>query len=194
MRCVIGVTGGTGCGKSTVSSILKELGAKIIDADIVSREIVKKGQPALAEIKETFGGGVILADGSLDRKKLGAIVFADKKKLDILNKITHKYIIEEITKAELSFKDGIFIIDAALLFQTGLDKLCNKTISVVSGEDVRMKRLNERDGLTLNEAKNRISSQENEIYYKNHSDYVIENNGTIDELKSETERILKEIM
>ena len=141
MKFILGVTGGTGSGKSTVCEYLKEKGAKIIDADIVAREIVMKGKPALFEIEEAFGSDVLFSDGSLDRKKLGKIVFASSEKLNILNGITHKYIIEEIKNRVSESDENLVIIDAALLFETELFKLCHKTVAVTADKKEREKRI-----------------------------------------------------
>ena len=194
MKLIIGITGGTGSGKSTVSSYLKEKGAEIIDADIVAREIVMPGKKALSEIIEAFGKSVILPDGCLDRKKLGAIVFSDSEKLNILNDITHKYIIEEIEARISKKQNGLIVIDAALLFQTKLFELCDKTISVLADENVRKIRIMNRDGLSEESAKNRISSQPDDCFYQGKSDYIMFNNGEVDSIKIETDRILKELM
>lgn len=194
MKLVIGITGGTGSGKSTVCSVMKQRGAKIIDADIVAREITEKGKPALSEIERAFGKDVLFPDGSLDRKKLGAVVFSDNEKLNILNGITHKYIIDEIEKTVRSSTCGILVIDAALLFQTGLDRLCDKTVAVTAKEDVRQRRIARRDGLSAKTAKDRIASQDDDAYYRQRADYAIVNDKGLIELKSEAERILKELM
>lgn len=192
MKFVLGITGGTGSGKTTVTSYLKEKGAFVVDADVVAREIVSVGMPALFEIEEAFGN-VFLSDGSLDRKKLGSIVFADSKKLNILNNITHKYIIEDI-KNKISQNEGFIIIDAALLFQTELFKLCDKTLLVLADKEKRQNRIINRDSLSEDAAKNRIASQEDYENLKFRSDYVLENSGTIEDLKNKVDLIVKEIM
>ena len=194
MKIVIGVTGGTGSGKSTVSSYLKERGAKIIDADIVARKIVMPGETALSEIEKSFGKEVILPDGCLDRKKLASIVFSDGERLNILNSITHKYIIADISRTLSETEENIAVIDAALLFQTELHKLCDKTIAVIADEKVRKERIINRDGLSEELAQNRISSQEPNSFYEERGDYVLVNDGKFDCLKIEIERILKELM
>ncbi|MBR2500729.1 MAG: dephospho-CoA kinase [Clostridia bacterium] len=194
MKKVLGITGGTGSGKGTVSQILKEKGVKIIDADLVARKIVMPSMPALAEIKEAFGEEVILPDGTMDRKKVGEIVFSDSEKLSILNNITHKYIIAEI-KSFLSENDGVLGIDAALLFQTELYLLCDKTLCVLAPQSLRQKRIEIRDNLSSELAINRISSQESEDYYRQRADYILENDGSLEDLKKKIEEIIcKEIM
>lgn len=192
MKFVLGITGGTGSGKTTVTSYLKEKGAFVIDADVVAREIVSVGMPALLEIKEAFGD-VFFKDGSLNRKKLGNIVFSDSEKLNILNNITHKYIIEDIKNKVLK-NDGFIIIDAALLFQTELFKLCDKTLLVLADKEKRQNRIINRDSLSKETAKNRIASQEDYEKLRDCSDYVLENSGTLEDLKNKVDLIVKEIM
>ena len=117
---VIGLTGGSGSGKTAIASLLQKKGIDIIDADIIAREIVKKGEPALDEIVEEFGGDILLSSGELDRKKLGSIVFTNKEKLKNLNKITHKYITKIIMQNLSKHASEIVVIDAALLKESGL--------------------------------------------------------------------------
>lgn len=191
---IVGVTGGTGSGKSTICAYFKEKGAKIIDADIIAREIVKKDMPALFEIEEVFGSDVFNSDGSLDRKKLGKIVFASAEKLNILNGITHKYIIKEIKNRVCSCNGEMVVIDAALLFETELFRLCDKTIAVTAPENERKRRILKRDSLDVQTAKNRISSQKENSFYEEHSDYVIVNDGDLDSLKFKADEVLKELM
>lgn len=191
---VLGVTGGTGSGKSTVCEYLKENGAKIIDADIVAREIVMKGKPALLEIEEAFGSEVLFSDGSLDRKKLGKIVFASGEKLNILNRITHKYIIEEIKNRVNEAEEKLVVIDAALLFETELFKLCQKTLAVLADKKEREKRILKRDSIESETAKNRIASQKESEFYETHSDYVIVNDAGVEELKYQVNELIKELM
>ncbi len=193
MKKVLGITGGTGSGKSTVAEILKSNGALVVDADIVARKVVKSGKPALSEIEEKFGRGVILSDGELDRKKLGQIVFSDSKKLSILNDITHKYIIADI-KSFVEENDGFLVIDAALLFQTELYKLCDKTLCVLASKSLRQERIEKRDNLSSELAKNRIFSQNEEEYYRQRADYVLVNDGSIEDIKNKAESIVKEIL
>ncbi len=190
----IGVTGGTGSGKSTVCSYLKEKGAKIIDADALAREIVEKGKPALSEIVEAFSDEILLSDGSLDRKKLGEIVFASSEKLNILNEITHKYIIEEIKKRVSNSEAALTVIDAALIFETELFKLCDKTIAVVAKKKEREKRIIKRDALSDRVAKNRIASQKENDFYEKNSDFVIVNDGDLSDLELKIDEVLKELM
>ena len=175
MKYVIGITGGTGAGKSVVSNYLKEKGATIIDADILSREITKEGGIALPEIDKAFPG--VIKDGVLDRKALGRIVFSDSGKLYVLNEITHKYI-KKLTEEGIENADGLIILDAPLLFEAGEDKLCDKVIFVTADEDVRIKRIMVRDNLSFEDAKNRIDAR-NLAPIMEKCDLLIKNNGDV---------------
>jgi len=178
MKYIIGLTGGTGAGKSAVSNFLESKGATVIDADKLSREITKENGVALPEINEAFPG--VIKDGILDRKALGRIVFSDKEKLLILNKITHKYIIK-LTEEKISEATGLIILDAPLLFEAGEEALCDKVIFVRADDDVRIKRIMERDNLTYEEAKMRIDAR-NLLPIMEKCDFVAENNGDVEGL------------
>jgi len=184
---ILGITGGSGTGKSTVSRMLEEKGFYIIDADKVAREIVEVGMPALAEIKEYFGESVIKEDNSLDRRALAGIVFNDKNSLAKLNEITHKYITEEIDKRLSEFGGEWAVIDAPLLFESGIGDKCDLILSVVADYDVRKERIIKRDSLSQQQAEQRINAQKDKQFYIEKSDFVIENNGSEYELKREVE-------
>ena len=175
MKYIIGITGGTGAGKSVVSAYLKKRGAAIIDADALSREITKEGGIALPEIDKAFPG--VIKDGVLDRKALGRIVFSDSGKLSVLNEITHKYI-KKLTEERIENADGIIILDAPLLFEAGEDKLCDKVIFVTADEDVRIKRIMARDNLSFEDAKQRIDAR-NLAPIMEKCDLLIKNNGDV---------------
>lgn len=185
---IVGITGGSGTGKSTACRFFRENGWFIIDADSVAREVCSKGTKCLSEIKAQFGAGVIDTDGNLKRKELGEIVFSDKSRLDKLNSITHKYIVEEI-KNRAKNNDGNIVIDAPLLLETGLDSLCDKTLCVLADEDIRIKRICKRDMISAETAKNRIASQKEDSYYRERCDFAVMNNGTEEELIMETAKI-----
>ena len=175
MKYVIGITGGTGAGKSVVSAYLKKRGATIIDADALSREITKEGGIALPEIDKAFPG--VIKEGVLDRKALGKIVFFDSGKLSVLNEITHKYI-KKLTEERIENADGLIILDAPLLFEAGEDKLCDKVIFVTADEDVRIKRIMARDNLSFEDAKQRIDAR-NLAPIMEKCDLLIKNNGDV---------------
>lgn len=183
MKYVIGLTGGSGAGKSAVSEFLKEKGATVIDADAISREITKEGGIALPEIDKAFPG--VIKDGVLDRKALGRIVFTDSCKLSLLNEITHKYI-KKLTEEKIKKADGLIVLDAPLLFEAGEDVLCDKIVFVTADEEVRIKRIMKRDALSYPDAKMRIDAR-NLSPIMEKCDFVIENNGEILTIEKEIE-------
>ena len=187
MKYVIGLTGGTGAGKSIISDFLKEKGATIIDADAISREITKEGGIALGEIAEAFPG--VITDGILDRRALGRIVFSDKEKLSLLNKITHKYI-KKLTEDKIDEAEGLIILDAPLLFEAGEEALCDKVIFVTADDDVRIKRIMARDNLSFEDAKGRIDAREL-LPIMEKCDFVVENNGDKDKVIKKVSDILE---
>ncbi len=178
---VIGLTGQSGAGKTTVSRVFAEKGFSVIDADLVAREVMKKGSPCLDEVAEHFGRTVLRPDGELDRKKLGTIVFSDKDRLRELDALCYPYIIKRIREKinELSEKGSeLILLDAPTLFEAGADELCDLVISVTADEETREKRIVARDGITPEEAKKRFASQYSQHFFETHSDYVIRNNKT----------------
>ena len=182
---ITGLTGQSGGGKSTVSSVFAEHGFEVIDADKVSREVVVRGSPCLKELSEAFGREMILPDGTLDRKRLGEIVFSDRERLRQLDGIMYPYIISRINLKIDSLREWgarFILLDAPTLFEAGADGLCEVIVSVTAREEIRLGRITERDGITEEMAKKRFSSQLSEEFFKAHSDHVIENNGSREEL------------
>ncbi len=186
----VGLTGGIASGKSLVADELERLGARIVDADLVSREVVRPGTPAHAGIVEAFGPEVLLEDGGIDRKKLGSIVFSDPRKLEILNSITHPRIRERIrelvSEARRADPSALIVIDAALLIEGGLFREMSKVIVVYADEKTQTERLARRDRITPEEAQKRIRSQMPLKEKLKYADYVIDNNG---EPESTLERV-----
>lgn len=192
---VFGLTGGSGCGKSTVSKTFAKCGIHIIDADIAARKVVQKGTQCLDELAEIFGTEILNSDGTLNRKKLGKIVFSDKEKLKILNRITHHYIKCEIEREIKNTKDYEYIaIDGAVIIGSPIESLCRFMVVVTAYDEIRLMRITSRDGLTSDEAKNRILSQPDSEFYKSHAKYVIENNTTLENLQDRANEVAKEIM
>ena len=194
---VIGITGPSGAGKGAVSAILQtKYGFNVIDADRVYHSLVSTPSPCLDEIKQCFGDGVISADGSLDRKVLGKIVFKDgnEGKLLLLNKITHKYVACKISDEIGRCKsDGInCAVDAPLLLEAGLQEYCDFTIAVLANKEIRTERIIARDNISLEAAMTRISSQKDDEYYSSNTDYKVYNNGDVSLLEASVAKILSE--
>lgn len=180
---VVGLTGQTGAGKSTVSKVFSSNGFAVIDADKVARTVVEKGTKCLGEIADFYGSTVINDDGTLNRKALAAIVFSDKAKLETLNTITYPYITGEILKQirEHSVNgEKLILLDAPTLFESRADDFCEIIISVLADEEIRERRIISRDGLTPEQARKRMDSQLDEDFFRTHSDYIIHNNGSMD--------------
>ena len=191
---VIGLTGATGAGKGVFGKVAKEkYGFVHIDTDKTARSVVEPGKPCLCDICEFFGEDVINADGTLNRKKLGSIVFTDAEKLKKLNELTHHYITDEvneiIAEAEKNGEDAV-IIDAPLLFESGEDRLCDVTVGVIADECTRKKRIMSRDGISEEMADNRIASGKCADFFKEKCDYILENNGSAEDFEEKICRLI----
>lgn len=187
---LVGITGGIATGKSLVSEILRGLGAYIIDADKIAREVVEPEKPAWLEIVEFFGKDIINKDKTISRKMLGEIVFNDPVKKRKLEEIVHPRVIEEenrMVKEYLKIKpDGIVIIDAALLIEAGSHKRVDKLIVVYADKEAQAKRLMERDGLSRTDAEKRIASQLPLDEKVKMADFVIDNSKGIEGTRRQT--------
>lgn len=194
---VIGLTGGIASGKSTVAQVWKALGAAIVDADQVARDIVAPGQPALAEIVRAFGRDVLLPDGTLDRKKLGAIIFADADKRRTLNAITHPRIAVE-TQARLQAlrEEGVAVAvyEAALLVENGIHHGLDGLIVVFCDEATQLARLVERDGFSADEARARIAAQAPVEAKKAAATWLVDTSGPVAETRKQLARIWEQIL
>jgi dephospho-CoA kinase len=198
---VVGLTGGIVSGKTTVARMFKELGAKIIDADIIAREIVQPNKKAWTKIVENFGEEILKENQEINRKKLGSIVFSNQTKLNLLNKITHPVIIENIKlhlsqirqQATRDNEDVTCIIDAPLLFEAQLEKLMDKTIVVYISEKEQLIRLLKRDGMPIEEAHKRIRAQMPLKVKTNLADYVIDNSLSPENTKKQVIHLWKKL-
>lgn len=192
----IGLTGSIGTGKSTVSKLLRERGIAVIDADLLAREIVKKGQECLNDLKNVFGNQVLTSDGELDRKKLGQIVFSDDSKLELLNSVTHPHIRRRM-KAQMneleSKNNKVLVLDIPLLFEAKMEDLVDIILVVFAKEEIQIKRIMERDNCTQEEAMRIIKAQISQQDKISKSDYTIDNSGTIEELKEKLNGFLEKI-
>ena len=176
---IIGLTGGSGSGKGEVCKAFLSFGIESIDTDKIYRDAVKKDSECLTEIVENFSEVILNESGELDRKKLAEIVFSSKEHLGLLNKITHKHILNKckdiMLDMEKSGKKAV-IIDAPQLFESGFDKNCDVIISVVADLDKRIKRITKRDNITTEQAERRIKNQKSDGFFIENSDYAIYNN------------------
>src|SRR5258705_6449395 len=174
----VGLTGSIAVGKTFVSGVLAELGCRVLDADETAREVVEPGSPALLEVIAKFGDGVIKSDGTLDRVALGALVFADAGQRSVLNSILHPYIIaqqdQRLREWEALDPEGIAIVDAALMIESGGSKRFDKLIVVHCRADVQLERLMSRDKLNRAEAERRIETQMPQEEKKKFADYLID--------------------
>ncbi|EHL73116.1 MULTISPECIES: dephospho-CoA kinase [Bacillus] len=194
MAAIIGLTGGIASGKSTVSSLLKEKGFTVIDADVAARIVVQPGEEAYKKIVETFGKDILLENGEINRPKLGDLVFRDEQKRLQLNAIVHpavrKQMLLEKEQAIRNGKQTIFL-DIPLLFESGLTWMVDKTIVVYVDENIQLQRLMKRNGLDKEAAEIRISAQMPLEEKASKADAVINNNGTITETKKQLEHIIE---
>ena len=195
---LVGLTGGIATGKSTVSALLRQLGCEIIDADLLAREVVEPGQPAWTTIVAEFGQDVLTGDGTLDRKKLGAIVFADPERRRRLEAITHPAIRERFQArlddlAEKGFT-GIVIFDAAVMIESGNYKNMDRLVVVVTDEPTQMSRLRGRDGTDDAEGRRKIASQMPLSEKAKLADYVIDNSGDRHATAEQVRRVFAALM
>lgn len=182
---VIGLTGQTGAGKTTASAALREGGLPVIDCDLLARDVVNNSKSCLGDLVLAFGCDIIDHNGELNRRKLSAAVFGDRKKLRQLNAITFPHIVRRIEEEIEAFcrrGAGALVLDAPTLYEAGADKLCDAVVAVIAPVETRLWRIVERDGLTEEEAMNRIRSQHDDAFFRQRAGYVIENTGTPQEL------------
>lgn len=183
---VIGLTGGIGTGKSTVSDYLRKKGCIILDADDISRKMTEAGMPALSIIQNVFGDEVINSDGSLNRHKLGDIVFNNRDKLQKLQQIITTEVVDNINRnlSQLQSEhcDNIVVIDAPLLFECGMENIADENWLVISEMSVRIKRVKERDNLSEEQIIARINNQMSQDDKEKLSDYVLDNSGSLQQL------------
>jgi dephospho-CoA kinase len=193
----VGLTGSIAVGKSFVCDVFRELGCHVLDADQTAREVVEPNSAGLRQIVDAFGDGVLQADGSLDRKKLGAIVFADEEKRKLLNSIVHPLVIEAqdhwINGREQTDPAGIAIIDAALMIESGGYRRFDKLIVVWCAPAIQLKRLMLRDGLGRDDAKKRIRSQMSQDEKKRFADHLIDTSRGFDDTRSQTLKVFEKL-
>ena len=189
---IIGLTGGIATGKSESVKHFKALGAHTIDADAISRELTSKGTPVLNELVKSFGSGILRSDGSLNRKKLADIIFSDKKAKFSVEKILHTHIILHISEIiSHNVNKHNIVIDAPLLFEVGLNKMCDKIVVVWIPPNIQVKRLALRYKLNADQIKQRIDSQMPIEKKVELADFVIDNSGSKKDLKKRIKDLYK---
>jgi dephospho-CoA kinase len=195
---VIGLTGGIGSGKSTVAAILAELGAHVVDADRVGHDVYRPGTEGFRRVVEAFGPGVVAADGSIDRRALGAIVFADEAALARLNAVVHPLIGEELRRrVAAALDDGSgrpIVIEAAILLEAGWRSMMDRLWVVSVDRETAIARVAGSRGLTRREIERRIDTQMADEERRRLADRVIENRGTPAALRAEVERAWRELV
>jgi dephospho-CoA kinase len=190
---VLGLTGGIGSGKSAVAQMFAQLGAQVIDADQVARQVVEPGQPALQEIAASFGPEVLLPDGRLDRPRLAGIIFADPAQRARLDAITHPRIrarIDELITARRS-GPGVLIVDIPLLYENDRAQSVEKVIVVWVNPQTQLRRIRERDGLPAEAARQRIAAQMSLDAKRARADHVIDNGGSLTDTQRQVEAIYR---
>jgi dephospho-CoA kinase len=193
----VGLTGSIAVGKSFVVSVFAELGCHVLDADKTAREVVLPGAPGLKAVAETFGTDVLREDGTLDRERMASIVFTDEEKRQRLNHILHPFIIarqdEILREWEAEDPNGIGIVDAALMIESGGYKRFDKLIVVHCRPEVQLERLMLRNNLTLEEARRRIASQMPQEEKQKYADYLIDTSDGFEPTRKRTIEVYKEL-
>jgi dephospho-CoA kinase len=193
----VGLTGSIGVGKSFVAGVLAELGCNVLDADQAAREVVAPGSAGLSAVVGAFGEGVLQKDGTLDRQHLGSLIFADQSKRQLLNSILHPYIIalqdQQLREWEALDPEGIAVVDAALMIESGGFKRFDKLIVVHCLPEVQLKRLMARDSLTREEAQKRIDAQMPQEEKQKFADYLIDTSEGFDSTRKRTVEVYEEL-
>lgn len=194
---IAGLTGGIASGKSTVAGFLREAGARIIDADLIAREVVRPGAPAFDEIVSLFGKTILQPDGAIDRKRLGAIIFNDPRRKTQLDAIVHPSVLarlaDMVERIATQTPDAIVILDIPLLLEVGMDKDLAVVIVVYVPECLQLERLMQRDGIDRQAAMARIRSQMPIAEKRRRATMVIDNSGTLDDSRRQTLAVLNRL-
>lgn len=193
----IGLTGGIATGKSTVSRLLEARGVRIVDADVIARDVMNPGQPLLAAVAARFGSEFLLPDGGLDRRRMAAHIFERPEERQALNAIVHPAIRAEIRRQvdayEAADPEAIVAADIPLLYESGLEELYEKIVVVYVPRPVQLTRLMRRDGLSPEQAEGRLNAQLDIEDKKRRADYVIDNAGTPEDTERQVERLLESL-
>ena len=187
---ILGITGGTGSGKTTLLDVIRTQGGTVLDCDAIYHQLLQRDKALLQAVETRFPG--VVEQGSLNCKKLGSIVFADKAALEDLNRITHSAVKQEVL-CKLRESAGLVAIDAIGLFEGGLAELCHRTVAVTAPLEARISRLMVRDGITEEYAKNRIAAQHSEEWFREKCDHVLINDGNMDAFEAKCLAFLRSL-
>ena len=190
---IIGIAGGIGSGKSTITAYLRECDFTVVDADEISRKLTEKGTNALGRIRHAFGNGVVNEYGELDRKAMAKIVFSDKKKLGLLNDILHEEISLEVDRLLAIPAEGPVFLSAPLFFEAGYEQKCHKVLVIAASKETRARRAGERDGVSPDDIRMRMMAQMPDETLIARADEVIINEGTKGELIERINDLLKRL-
>ena len=193
---VIGLTGQTGTGKSTVAGFMQEFSCAVINADEIARKATSPGSECLKRLAEHFGCDIINSDGSCNRKLLAKRAFSSRENTDILNSVTHPWILERTKEIISGYKTegyDIIIFDAPQLFESGGEKLCDYVITVTAPPEIRLQRIMQRDMISEDAAKLRMNAQYGEEYYTSRADFIIDGSEPVKKVKIQTEKIISDI-
>jgi dephospho-CoA kinase len=193
----VGLTGSIAVGKSFVLGVLAELGCRVLDADLTAREVVAPGTLALKALIESFGNEILRADGTLDRARLGALVFSDEAKRLLLNSILHPFIIaaqdDQLRQWQAETPDGIAVVDAALMIESGGYQRFDKLIVVHCQPEIQLERLVSRDGLSAQQALKRIEAQMSQDEKMKYADFLIDTSEGFESAREQTEAVFRQL-
>lgn len=197
-RCrIIGLTGQSGSGKSTVARCFENHGCKVVNADLLVKKIYESNSPCLKTLSSVFGADVINPDGTPDRKLLAQRAFSSAENTEMLSRIVHPFVMAEfLSEVKKAVSEGIntVIYDAPQLFESNADIICDVIVSVVADREIRKKRICERDNITEEQSEMRINAQLSEEFFRENSDYIIENNDSVEMLETQAENLIENVI
>lgn len=189
---LIGLTGQSGAGKSTVAEVFAKLGAYVINADMIVAELYNAGSPCLKAVAAEFGQDILNPDGTLDRRKLAQRAFASRERTDALNMLVHPFVTARLFEL-LRGAEGIVVFDAPQLFEANADVICDAVVAVTADKDIRVNRIIKRDSLSEEQAMLRVNAQYSEEYFRARADYIIENNFDEESLRTQAEKVYNKL-
>lgn len=189
---IVGITGGSGCGKTTALQAVRELGGLVLDCDQIYHELLESSPALLSDIAARFPG--VVQNGGLDRKKLGKLVFADEAALLDLNRIAHGAVKEAVLRQLAASSEALAAIDAIALFESGLAELCQKTVAVIAPRESRITRLMARDGISRDYAEARLNAQHPNAYFQKKCDFTLENTGSQEAFRQEAKALFQALL